>query len=887
MRQPFPRLPFRRRSGGSTALLGSTLGLLAISSAALQAQTSTETKPDETIIMSEMVVTGVRASLMTAQEIKQNAPLFVDSIVAEDIGKFPDTTVAEALQRVPGIQVGRAAGEVSSVVIRGLPNIATTLNGHEIFTGTSRGVALQDLPASLIAGLDVYKSQAPDQTEGGIAGLIDVRLRRPLDFKGLAGVVGLRGIYADNADKYSWAGDVLVSNRWKLDGGGEFGALFATARQNDRVQDTIRFNFLFEPTPTGVTANPVPLPLTAGAQVNPNDRTRTAHNLSLQWKPNANLEIYSDTLYTGYRNTHDVHFFIGFPRFGAFQNVTLIPGSDAPRSVTSTNNFHLTSTQAFRDKTDSYQTVLGAKWRDGDLKATTEYVYNWSTVKHRAVIVDTQFVAPATFKFDFTPEDSVNVAINGADVSAANNYRLWGLFDNHDYATSRQHEWKADVEKSLTGFLSSIKGGVRVTDRSARSRATAQNDIPPADGRGVKDTSTIPGFGSPTPDAKFDITASNWYGGDPDFLRDHVDTIRTLFGQPTTDPNFFPGNSFTDKERTYAGYLQANYSTRLGDLPFDGLFGVRVVNTKEKLEGNKPDNTPVNADKSETQVLPSLTGRLKLQDNLQLRASVGRAITRPNFSDYNPVTALFGATTTGGSFGTGSGGNPELGSVKSNNYDLSLEYYFGKASYVAVTPFYRTINGYVQTFASTERIGGQDYIVTRPRNGGKGHLDGVELSYQQFFDFLPEAFRGFGVQTNFTYIEGSQDVADTSPNAPVGARVNQPYTQVSKYNYNIVGIFERGPVSVRLAWTWRGRFVDTFNGPNAPGSALRTISVRPRGQLDLSASYDIAKGLSVTFDVINALGDKYHDYFGSDEALYPRDARVYDTIYQAGVRYRF
>jgi len=80
-------------------------------------------------------------------------------------------TVSDALQRIPGIQVARANGEVSSVVIRGLPNFATTLNGHEIFTGVGRGVALQDIPAELIAGVDVYKTNSPDQTEGGIAGV--------------------------------------------------------------------------------------------------------------------------------------------------------------------------------------------------------------------------------------------------------------------------------------------------------------------------------------------------------------------------------------------------------------------------------------------------------------------------------------------------------------------------------------------------------------------------------------------------------------------------------------------------------------------------------------------------------------------------------------------
>jgi TonB-dependent receptor len=845
---------------------------------------------DESVTLEEFVVTGVRASLINAQELKQNAPQFVDSIVAVDIGKFPDNTVAEALQRVPGIQVSRTLGEVSSVVIRGLPNIATTLNGHEAFTGTGRGVALQDLPAELIAGLDVYKSNSPDQTEGGIAGLIDVRLRKPLDFKGFAMAGGARGIYNDNSEKNGYTASGLVSNRWKFSNGGEFGALAAASYQRSRVQDAIMFNFLYQPLATSVVPGQteIQVPNTDGAQVNPADRKRSAFNLSLQWKPTSNLEFYSDTLFTTYRNKHAVHFFIGLPRAGAIQSAELYPGTNVPKSVTSLNNFQLTSTQAFNDKTDTYQTAFGGKWTLDDLKLTAEYVYNWSTVKHRAVIVDTQFTPQGTFVFDFNPENSSDVKVNGADVTDANNYALWGLFDNHDYATSYQHELRTDLEyKIRSGFLTKFQGGLRFTDRNARSRATAQNDIAPAAGRGVTRTASIPGFGSKAPDSKADFSSANWYGGNADFLRDHVEIIRPLFGQPVSDPNFITGNAFSDKEKTAALYGQVTYHATLGTLPLDGVAGARVVKTKENVQGFNPNGTPLDADKDDTQVLPVLNGRLGLAENLLLRASVGRSITRPNFADLNPVTALFSPTTTGGSRGTGSGGNPELGSVKSTNYDLSLEYYLNKSSYVALTGFYRNINGYVQTFASVENFNGVEYIVTRPRNSGKGHLDGVELSYQQFLDFLPSPLNGFGIQANFTYIEGNQDVADPSPTAPVGSRLRQAYAQVSKYNYNLVGIYEKGPFSARLAYNWRGSYVDSFDGPNDPGSPLRIITVKARGQLDFSASYEFRKGLSVTFDITNLLDAKYHDYFGPDAHLFPRDTRIYDRSFALGIRYTY
>lgn len=430
---------------------------------------------DDTVVLDEMVVNTVRGSLIGAQEIKQNSVQFVDSIVAEDIGKLPDNTVADALQRVAGIQVARDNGEVNSVVIRGLPNLATTVNGHEIYTGTGRGVALQDLPAELIAGVDVYKSNAPDQIEGGIAGLIDIRLHRPLEMRdGLQFGASGRYIHGENAEKDSWVGSALVSNRWELSGGGEIGALFGASYNNAYFADQRVFNFLWEPVgwgsflPAGSPIPPLPpgaegndefvLPVTAGSLLTPGHRRRSALNASLQWKPSDTLEVYTDFLFTGYRNEHEVYFFIGFPRdgvgFGTSQSIELVPGTNVvDRTVTAPANFQLTSTQAFDDRTDGYQWVGGLNWGGEQLQFNTEFVYNWNRIKNRGVIVDTQFVPPPgsspTFTFDLNTSHGTNVSIAGADITDGDNFRFWGLFDNRNYAGSEQKAWKADVIYNL------------------------------------------------------------------------------------------------------------------------------------------------------------------------------------------------------------------------------------------------------------------------------------------------------------------------------------------------------------------------------------------------------------------------------------------------------
>ena len=133
----------------------------------------------------DIVVTGIRESLAKAADIKRNSANVVDSIVADDIGKFPDRTVAAALQRVPGVQVTVGDNnEIVNPIVRGLPDVLTTLDGREIFTGTGRGFSYQDLPAEALAGADVYKSTSADLIEGGVAGQINLRLHKPFDFNG-------------------------------------------------------------------------------------------------------------------------------------------------------------------------------------------------------------------------------------------------------------------------------------------------------------------------------------------------------------------------------------------------------------------------------------------------------------------------------------------------------------------------------------------------------------------------------------------------------------------------------------------------------------------------------------------------------------------------------
>lgn len=181
-----------------------------------------------------IVVTGQRANLQSAQNIKRNADTVVDSITAEDMGSFPDKSVAEALQRVPGITVVRFAGtddtshfsaEPSGVVIRGLPQVRSEFNGRDTFSAnSSRGLSWQDISPELLGGVDTYKNQTADLIEGGIAGTVNLRTRLPFDSNDDIFVVNVQGNYGDIAKEVTPEISGIVTKQWYTDAG-RFGVM--------------------------------------------------------------------------------------------------------------------------------------------------------------------------------------------------------------------------------------------------------------------------------------------------------------------------------------------------------------------------------------------------------------------------------------------------------------------------------------------------------------------------------------------------------------------------------------------------------------------------------------------------------------------------------------
>jgi TonB-dependent receptor len=190
------------------------------------AQAAQEKKATE---LQGIVVEGVRASQMKSVEIKRTAPSIQDSITAENIGQLPDITISDSLQRITGVQIGRSAGEGSSVNVRGLPEVGTTINGEAFITAgqiVSQQPDFATIPSQLFSGTDVVKSSTASMANSGITGTINLRTRRPWDMDPgwtFAGTVN--GSYGDATKKYEPEANGLIS----YNANGRWGALVSVA----------------------------------------------------------------------------------------------------------------------------------------------------------------------------------------------------------------------------------------------------------------------------------------------------------------------------------------------------------------------------------------------------------------------------------------------------------------------------------------------------------------------------------------------------------------------------------------------------------------------------------------------------------------------------------
>lgn len=388
------------------------------------------------------------------------------------------------------------------------------------------------------------------------------------------------------------------------------------------------------------------------------------------------------------------------------------------------------------------------------------------------------------------------------------------------------------------------------------------------------------------------------------------------------------GGLNTQAEHTYAAYVMLPFGTHAGRVPIDGNIGVRVVRTVMAANGYMtmglftipvtppPGHTlsqyvgfnasaeALAARNSYTDILPSLNMVFHWTHRLQSHLAISEGMARPSFSQLQAFTTLGSGIANGLQTFTGSAnGNPNLKPTKAFQLDGTLEWYFSPTGSVTADVFYKHLTDVVinQVFDVTAKDtagGTETFTTTGPINGASGSIKGIELAYQQYYHFLPWILRGLGTQVNFTYIDSSQTldhpvtgaycVSSTNGAANLALNLdgcdtngqtfgNLPLVNLSKYLFNVALLYDLGPVSARLAYSWRSRYLMGVNvnptqgtdglntDPSSPGFGAENVAwglplyAGSYGELDASLFYKIDSHITLGFMALNLTNSIYEE----------------------------
>jgi TonB-dependent receptor len=351
-------------------------------------------------------------------------------------------------------------------------------------------------------------------------------------------------------------------------------------------------------------------------------------------------------------------------------------------------------------------------------------------------------------------------------------------------------------------------------------------------------------------------------------------------------------------------------------------------------------SSPNSYDAEHTNVLPSFNVRFGLDEKDFIRFAYSKAISRPDigllrnyvqmnapflnttpdspYIIYNsPTAAHVAANVVGYNFVFNStAGNAALQPESADQLDLSYERYFGKTSSLTFGVFWKKLSNtldqaqFTRPFTNngvTEEV--QILGPVNVKNGGK--IEGAEFAYQTFFDFLPGLWSGLGMQANYTYVN-QIDIHNTNlvdvgglttgglgaygaGNEAVGGVVIDSHRLegVSTNTFNLVGLYEKGPIGFRLAYNWRSMYLTS----NIDCCIGLPVFQKAAGFMDGSIRYSIDSHVELSFDVVNLLDTRiqYQQEVFGDSSATPGAKPVYmdsgwsatDRRYQLGIRAKF
>lgn len=812
-----------------------------------------------------IVITSYGKSLQAAAALKRSADYGLDAVNAEDIGKFPTRNAAEALQLVTGVTIDRQRGAGLYVSVRGLgPQFQyTELNGRSIAVndlienGGARGrqFRFEVLPAELISQIEVVKTPTADMDEGALGGNINIKTFKPFDL-GKKAAFSVRETYNDVRKKADPSASGLVSwtNEAKTLGLLASGLYDERHVRNDRLYmvgwnldkfKSVLGSGLYTPTRTRPTIETEHRKLYSGA-------------VSGQWKPNGDFQTDVDVMVTRLDVDYDEFGLDIYPDDTTFAVPTFVAGSqkvvgDTVVGGTINNVRWMASRETSLNRHDLAIFGIKQAWTPGAWTFNAEYGYSRARSYHPDGKATTRdriaFFAPLTYDFS-RGYKAIPQLTTTVDYTNPANY-VGQAFD-YTWKDSRDTDetFRLDGARVFSGWFTKVAFGVEQhnLNRTYLRRDWVLNDIlnVPLTTLGASFYQTMPysGFLSDLSGA----SPRTWVSPTSDAYYKKMFTA-AVAAQPWSNADL--RNTFIVDQKIHSAYVRGDFKFDLGGVPVSGNAGVRYAETKQLASGTLISGStplPVAYLKEYKNWLPSLNVKAELRDDLIARFAASRVVNRPNVTDSAP------RITVSRDSPTASGGNPDLDPFLADQYDASLEWYPAPTTAVTGAVFVKTMDNYITAQNTTIQVPGRgDVLLSSNVNGGDAKVTGFEAAYNQSLNFLPAPFDGFGVQASVTLV-------DSKANYFAGNRqIKDDLVGLSKRSYNLVGYYEKGPISARLGWFWRSRYLSSIGSTTQAQAYIDAY-----GSLDGSLSYQITPQYAVTLEGSN-LTDEIRYVYGKSK----------------------
>ena len=922
---------------------------LSMTNVAMSQETSSEAAPARQEL-EEVVVTGFRGSLDQALNVKRAETGAVDSILAEDIGKFPDLNLSESIQRIPGVALARDGGEGRQISVRGLgPQFTrvringmealTTAGGSDAGGGTNRGRSFDFnvFASDLFNSITIRKTAEAATEEGSLGATVDLRTARPFDYNGFTLVTSAQGSYNDLADSTNPRGALMISNTWN----DTFGALLSVAYTKRKLLDegssTVRWatgtafspGFDALPNAAGLPTTVNPASAANNAAFHPrfprfdiykDDQERLGGTLSLQWKPTDKTSLNLDALYADFKGTREEQyqeapsFSVGGACTAANVNTSCgIAQTHVVSSVIDDTNTMVAGTfnnvdLRVEDRFDELDTTFTQFSLSGSQQITDDLALN-ALVGHsksdhdnpKQTTVQFDQFNVQNYSYDYRNGRIPSIDYGSANLTDPNSWVLTQIRIRPQAAVNTYDTFHLDAEYSNVGIFK-FSGGADYkkyefeTTEIRRSNGTSTNIEP-----------TVPAALVAIPRSQYGQVV-NFHGVDtliPD-VRTAASVLslydQTAFGGTfRLGPEPALGNNRSVDEKDTGGFLQADFETQLFSKPLRGNIGVRYVKTDQTASGyTYVSGTPlaITTDRTYTDTLPSLNLVLEARDDFLVRLGAAKVMSRPDLGSLTPGATI----SVSGAGRTVTAGNPNLDPYRAKAYDLSFEWYFDKSSLLSLALFRKEISSFVQTLQTNTTFTGNPFgLPDSVAIAACGTTNGCSPSAQWQFS-VPTSTPGGnldGFEINY------QQPLSFLPGllSHTGILLNYTGVKSSVRYLNGAGVvvatddltgLSRSSYNATLYYEddrWSGRVSAAYRDnylTRVPGSEAGTNADGTKETLNLDASlqYTVNDHFKLTLEGVN-LTDEYQDQF--NDSFADRSSFYHHTgrEYIFGARYNY